>query len=221
MNSYWNIDLESWPRREIFEFYRTFDAPCYNLTVKIAAEPIHAFAESRDESFFLLCLYAILRAANSVPQLRRRLADVGVIEFDRIAALTPIMTESESFHQVWCEYEPDFPAFKARVAPDIERAKRGNPSPLVGRGADFLCASCVPWMHFESIAHAEYGFAQTIPVLTWGKLRDGLIPIGVKFNHCFVDGLHASRFFDAVEHGFAAPETLFDADLVQPEGAQA
>jgi len=212
MNSYRKIDLETWPRREIFAFYRSFDASCYNLTVKVEAEPIQAFAKARGESFFLLCLYAILRAANAVPQLRQRVVEGEVIEFEKIAVMTPVMTESELFRQVWCEYEPDYPAFRERVAPEIERAKRSLPAPFTGHGEDFFCASCVPWMHFESIAQAEYGFHQTIPILAWGKLKNGLIPISVKLNHCFVDGLHASRFFAAVEQGFTAPEMLLKAE---------
>ncbi len=210
MNSYRKIDLETWPRRELFAFYRSFDAPCYNLTVKVEAEPIQAFAKARGESFFLLCLYAILRAANAVPQLRQRIIGGEVVEFEQIAAMTPIMTESEMFRQVWCEYEPDFSTFRDRVAPEVERAKRSLPSPLVEHGEDFLCASCVPWTHFESITQAEYGFHQTIPILTWGKLQDGRIPIGIKLNHCFADGLHVSRFFAAIEQGFTAPETLLN-----------
>ena len=93
MNSYRKIDLETWPRRELFAFYRTFDAPCYNLTVKVEAEPIHTFAKARGESFFLLSLYAILRAANAVPQLRQRIIGGEVIEFEQIAVMTPIMLQ--------------------------------------------------------------------------------------------------------------------------------
>ncbi len=208
MNAYRIIDLESWPRRKLFEFYRAFDAPCFNLTVKVEAEPLLAFAKAHGESFFLLSLYAILRAANHVPEFRRRVLGEEVIEFDRIAVMTPIMTEAESFRQVWCEYAPDYLAFKAEAAPLIEAAKTGVPSPLVEHGEDFLCASCVPWLHFESIVQAEYHFDQTIPILAWGKLKDGTIPVGLKLNHCFVDGLHTACFFAKLEEGFTHPETL-------------
>jgi len=208
MNRCRQIDLENWPRRNLFEFYRKFDAPCFNVTVKVKADPLRAYAKAKGESFFLLCLYAILRAANEVPQIRQRAVDGRPVEFEKIAAMTPVMTPSEMFHQVWCEYEPDFGTFKERVRPDIERAKKSLPAPMEDHGEDMICASCSPWIHFESLTQAEYGFQQTIPVLAWGKLQDGTIPVAVKFSHCFVDGLHCSRFFEQIEHGFTEPETL-------------
>ncbi len=209
MNPYCEIDPACWPRREMFSFYRNFDAPCFTVTVKVGAEPLYVWAKRRHESFFLLALYAILRAANAVPQVRQRvLPDGRIVEFERIAVMTPIMTASEMFHQIWCEYEPDFAAFRDAAAPLVAEAGNGSPAPMEEHGADFLCASCVPWLHFEALNPADYAFSQDIPVLTWGRLEDGRIPVSVKFNHCFVDGLHVGRFFRQLEEGFSCPETL-------------
>jgi chloramphenicol O-acetyltransferase type A len=36
-----------------------------------------------------------------------------------------------------------------------------------------------------------------------------VIPVAGRFNHAFVDGLHASRFFALVEEGFSDPERLW------------
>ena len=62
------------------------------------------------------------------------------------------------------------------------------------------------------MTHAEYYVGAAVPALTWGKLKNGIIPVAGKFNHAFVDGLHASRFFARVEEGFAEPETLWQAE---------
>lgn len=42
-----------------------------------------------------------------------------------------------------------------------------------------------------------------------GKLQNGVIPVAGRFNHAFVDGLHASRFYALVEEGFNDPERLW------------
>lgn len=206
MNEYCKIDLEHWKRKDLFHFYRTFAAPCFNVCVKLKADNLYQYAKGHGESFFLLSLYAILRAANSVPEMRRRVLDDCPVEFQQVAVMTPVMTEHEMFCQVWCEYFDTFGEFKAAIAPKIEAAKTGDPAPMPEHGEDFICASCVPWLHFESIAQAEYHADQTVPILAWGKLENGLIPIGVKLNHCFVDGLHVSRFFENIQHSFADPE---------------
>lgn len=211
MNDYRVIDKAAWPRRELFDFYREFADPCFNVSVALEAEALHTQAKARKESFFLLALYAILRAANAVPQIRHRVLEGDVIvEFAAIAVMTPVMTAREMFCQVWCEYAPTFPEFAAHASPMVEAAKRGEPSPMREHGEDFLCASCLPWLHFTSVTQAEHRFGQAIPILAWGKLRDGKIPVSCKFNHAFVDGLHASRFFAHMAEGFANPDSLWD-----------
>ncbi|MBE6368075.1 MAG: CatA-like O-acetyltransferase [Lentisphaerae bacterium] len=209
MSDYKIIELASWPRKELFEDYQKYAAACYNVSVKISAGRLYDYAKDNDESFFLLSLYAILRAANQVEQLRRRVVDNVPLEFDRIAALTPVLGPDELFYQVWCDYCDTFAEFKATASPKIAAAKLGKALPLGEFSEDFICASCLPWLHFESIAHAEMNFDQTIPILSWGKLENNLIPISIKVNHSLVDGLHISRFFNNIQRSFDHPSVLF------------
>jgi len=203
MNNCRVIDLNTWPRRTLFEFYRKFDSPSFTVSVELDAGYLFAEAKRRGESFFLMALYAILHAANAVPQMRQRIVDGQVVEFDRIAAMTPIMTEQELFRQIWCEDAPTYEEFKAAAAPKVEAAKQEDPAPLSDHGEDFFCASCVPWLHFTSVTQADLSFSQTVPILAWGKMENNLIPISCKFSHCFMDGLHVSRFFHGIEQHFA------------------
>lgn len=217
VNPYKKIDLNSWPRRKLYEFYSAFDSPCFNITVSLDADTIYAYSKSHGESFFLLSLYAILRAANRVPQIKQRVIDGLPVEFEQIAVMTPILTGTELFQQIWCEYAHDFHSFKAAVIPLIEEAKRGAPGPALRHGEDFLCASCLPWLHFDSITQADYEFEQSIPILAWGKLEKGKIPVSVKFNHCFIDGLFAARFFQHIQYFFSNPESLMHREEELPD----
>ena len=119
------------------------------------------------------------------------------------------MTAQEGFRQVWCDNAADFSTFSRAATPSINAAKHTAPAPLIVKGENFFCASCLPWLHFSAITHAEYYVGAAVPALTWGKLKNGIIPVAGKFNHAFVDGLHASRFFARVEEGFAEPDTLW------------
>ena len=209
MNEYCVIELETWPRRKSFEFYRTFANPSYNINVLFEIQPLYKLAKSRGDSFFLLTLYAILRAANEVPQIRQRYIGGQVIEYKQLAVMTPIMTQNEEFQQIWCEYEPDFPQFNAVAKPLVEAAKQGYSGPLTNHGEDYICASCIPWLHFAGATQADLTFDETVPILAWGKMKDGKVPINCRFNHYFVDGLHFSRFFNKIEDSFLYPELLY------------
>lgn len=209
MPSYSAIDMENWPRKALFDFYCAFDNPCYNITVHLAAQSLFSFAKKQKESVFLLALYAILRACNSVPQMRQRIIDGKPVNCERIAAMTPIMTEHELLNQLWCEYQPDFTSFAHELGPKLAAARRGVASLPEQYSEDFICASCVPWMHFSALTQAEYFFGQSVPILAWGKMQGGLVPIACKAHHAFVDGLHISRFFAHIEQSFANPESLY------------
>jgi chloramphenicol O-acetyltransferase type A len=210
MNPYKVIDKNSWPRQNLFEFYQKFASSVFNVTVSVDAYNLYSHAKKQKESFFLMALYAILRAANEVPQMRQRVVDGEVVEFEKIAVMTPILTKHEMFCQIWCEYEATFSLFKANAAPEVEKAKSNMPSPMEDHGEDFFCASCVPWLHFTSTTPADYSFNQMVPVLTWGKMgKDNSVPISCNFNHCLLDGLHVSRFFNKIEQSFANPDSLY------------
>ncbi len=208
MNNYKVIDLESWIRKEHFEYYQSFDSPCFNISVNINAEKIYAFAKSNNHSFFLICLYAIARAANMVPQFKQRVLDGKVIEYEKIAVMTPIMTEHEMFCQAWCEYYDNFLEFKAAAEPKIQQAKHSHPAPMKVDGEDFICASCSPWIHFTGMSQAKYKFSQSIPILAWGKLENGKIPFSIQVDHSFIDGYFVSKFFDQITYAFENPDLL-------------
>jgi chloramphenicol O-acetyltransferase type A len=119
------------------------------------------------------------------------------------------MTAQEGFRQMMCENTPDFTEFTTKVTRQIAEVKNSEAGPMIVKGENFFCASCIPWVHFSSITHAEFHFGAAVPTLTWGKLKNGVIPVACKFNHAFVDGLHASRFFAQLEDNFANPDSLY------------
>lgn len=177
MAHYRIIDTASSPRRDHFTFYRQFANPSFNLCVPIAAQRLYECAKDRRVSFFQLALYALLRAANGVPQLRQRVRNDEVIEYDSLAVMTPVMTVGEGFRQVWCDNAPEFTAFSAAATPKIVAARETSPAPLIVDGEHFICASCLPWLHFTSMTHAEYAVGAAVPALT-GKIAEWRYPGG-------------------------------------------
>lgn len=211
MTTYKVIDREGWSRREHYDFYRKFANPCFNLCVPVEAQRLYEYSRDKNESFFQLALYGILRAANLVPQLKQRTLGNDIIEYSKIDVMTPIMTSHEGFRQILCKNAAHFPDFTIEVTRKIEVAKTTQPAPMIINSENFFCASCLPWVHFSSITHAEFNVGAAVPTLTWGKLKNGKIPVAGKFNHAFVDGLHASHFFTYLEEIFTDPDSLMVA----------
>lgn len=80
------------PRKDHFDFYRGFANPSFNLCVPVEAQRLYECAKDRGVSFFQLALFALVRAANEVPQLKQRLLGDDIIEYDQLAVMTPVMT---------------------------------------------------------------------------------------------------------------------------------
>ena len=75
------IDMASDPRCGQFAYFRKMDFPFAGITAEIDITDF--MARKGHRPFFLSFLYAVTRAANAVPQLRRRIFEGGtVVEFD-------------------------------------------------------------------------------------------------------------------------------------------
>ena len=72
------IDIDTWERRDNYGFFRTFLNSWYSVTTEIDCTEASAAAKQSGHSFFLYYLYAVLRSANEVDELRSCLYGNGV-----------------------------------------------------------------------------------------------------------------------------------------------
>lgn len=207
------IPLATWGRAALFRSFRAFEDPCFTVSVELNILPLRRLAKARGDSFFLLALFAISEAYNAVPEMRMRFAgDDAVAEYAVAHPSAPLMTaDGENYLQVTLPYAPTFAEFAHAAAPVVEAVRRGNASgqALEGDVPNCFCASCVPWISAAGYVPATYMKNQDIHVLTWfGMTPAGTTLLNCRFNHCFTDGLHVSRFFSRVAENFARPERL-------------
>ena len=71
------VDIETWERKDNFNFFRNFLNPCITITSEVECTAAKEKAKKNGQSFFIHYLYAILRAANEIKELRFRVDDEG------------------------------------------------------------------------------------------------------------------------------------------------
>ena len=135
------IDMTSDPRCGQFAYFRQMAYPFAGITAEIDITDFMACKGQRP--FFLSFLYAVTRAANAVPQLRRRILEDGtVVEFDWCPPSYTAMKPDGVY--VYCTVEGDLPydAFIAlgqcRQREVLERGtltEDGDVAPLLPAGA--------------------------------------------------------------------------------------
>ena len=60
------IDMQNWPRREIFEFFSQTRRPFYSLCLSVDVSKAYRFAKSRGLSFYYCMTWLVTQAVNRV-----------------------------------------------------------------------------------------------------------------------------------------------------------
>lgn len=107
------IDIENWERKENFNFFRHFQNPQLSITSEVECGGARQRAKAAGQSFFLHYLYAVLHAANEIPEFRYRIDPDGrVVLYDTIDMLSPIkIKENGKFFTTRFPYHNDFDTF--------------------------------------------------------------------------------------------------------------
>ena len=123
------VDIETWERRDNYNFFRGFVNSWYSIATEIDCTEASAAARASGHSFFLYYLYAVVRSANEVPELRYRTDKNGQVIFhDEVDIISPIAVPGKTFYTVRIPYHEDFKRFYAEAYELITNIPEdGNP----------------------------------------------------------------------------------------------
>lgn len=198
------IDFQTWPRYAHYQLFRGFDHPHYSLGVHMDVSTFYPLVKAKGISLTAAIVYVITRAANQVPELRQRMRGETVVEHEVVHPSITVLAADDLFGFCYIEYAPEFARF-ARRAVAAMAAVRQNPTLKDETGRDdLLFMTALPWVAFTSFTHPmNLQAGDSIPRFAWGKIfEEGgkwKLPLGLQAHHALVDGLHMSRFFEAVQ----------------------
>ncbi|MDE2370118.1 MAG: hypothetical protein KGN16_14205 [Burkholderiales bacterium] len=206
------LDIDAWPRRAAFEFFRHFDKPYFSVCTRVDAAALKAHAACVDAgSFSLACHYVALRLANEIEAFRYRLESGRVRIHERVDGGGTVLRDDDSFGFVYLPYEREYSTFARRGAAAVAAAR--------ARGAAFeprldetalIHFTTLPWVHFSSFSHARnWGREDSVPKIAFGRAeRDGerlWLPLSIEVHHGLMDGLDLGRYVLAFEAALRDP----------------
>ncbi|HEX6189273.1 MAG TPA: chloramphenicol acetyltransferase [Pyrinomonadaceae bacterium] len=208
------LDLETWPRRDLFEFYRQFDKPYFNVCTRLdVTNLLIALSERKHISVSLAYHYFALRTANEIEPFRYRLRDGKVVVLEVIHGGTTILLPDESFGLAYFHYDPDFATFYEGASHAVTDALgRGGGLKLEETDDDRLHFTTLPWISFTSFSHARnWKREESATKIAFGKFSkdDGRtwLPISVEVHHALMDGLHVGRFLEQMQEALLSPDS--------------
>lgn len=209
--AYRKINLETWPRREHFQYYRNIVVCGYSLTARVDVTEALDFARRTGKRFYGCLLYAAACSVNEMDEMRMMVTpegDPGIWDVVH-PNFTVFHEDDKSFSDLWTEYRPDFPDFYQGFEEVLtlyggNHGIKGRP----GQPGNFFCASCVPWLDYTGYATHSAGAPALFPILTFGRYtpEDGryTLPVTLTISHAAADGYHASQLFQKLSQNFQA-----------------
>ena len=191
------IDMEHNPRRDHFNYFKNFYDPSVGMTVQCDITPL---ADRRP--FFLHLFYCATWAANSVPELRRRIIGDQVVEYDFCAGSHTVALPDETY--CYCELECDKPLSEfLPYANERVAYVKAHPSIEEHEPERLFFISSAPWVSFSGLKLPVANPPHTNPQITFGKAYwqgdKYLLPVSLTVHHALCDGLHMAKFFEAFE----------------------
>ncbi|MBR6501015.1 MAG: chloramphenicol acetyltransferase [Firmicutes bacterium] len=167
------IDMETWPRREHYEYYKNLVKTSYNLTANVDISRLLFRCNETKQRFYPTFVYAITKAVNEIKELRMALDKDGNLGwYDYLnPSYTIFHKDDETFSDVWSPWEEDFKTFYDGMIQDMEtfkdvkgiKAKPDKPD-------HFLPVSNSPWTTFTGYACDTFQPSPLLfPVITFGR----------------------------------------------------
>ena len=207
------LDLDAWPRRDAFDFFRAFDKPFFNVCVRVDVSRLkQAVADTCAGSLTLAYYFIALRLANLNEPFRLRIEGQRVRVHPAVGGSTTVLRDDASLGFADFDDQPTFAAFASHTAASIEASRNGH-APFEPKPEAQACIhfTTLPWLHFTSFSHARnWGREDSIPKLAFGRIdSDGArawMPLSVEVHHALMDGLHVGQFVQAFEAALLEPE---------------
>ena len=206
------IDLKTWERRALFEFFNGFSEPYHGVCLRIDCTETFRYAKDHGLSVFLSLMHRSLVAAHQVENFRTRVVDGSVWIFDTIHGGSAVGRPNGTIGFARHPYRQDLVEFVRESSAEIDRIKDRQDLERHSE-QNLIRYSVQPWFDFTSISHAtDTARRDSAPKITFGKITETggrrTMPVSIHVHHGLADGSHVAQFVEHFERFLAAPYSV-------------
>ncbi|MDN0034005.1 CatA-like O-acetyltransferase [Oscillibacter valericigenes] len=199
------IDLQSWPRGQLFYYFSKMAPTGYSMTVNVDVTELRRATKEAEIKFFPVYLWLVTKNLNQQKEFKVAECD-GVLGY--YDALTPLYAsfheDDHTFSLMWTEYQERFLDFYGLYLANQQQFGNAHGvlcQPQTPPPANAYTVSCLPWMQFQHFAvHSYENKPYYFPSVEAGKFfeRDGrtFMPLSLTCHHATTDGWHVNRFLE-------------------------
>lgn len=197
------IDMNTWKRKEIYDFFSKISNPFYMISFTIDVTEIKMFTKRNNCSFYYALIFLCTKAMSCIENFQYVCIDNKVYLIDeRIPSFTDRKHDSEYFHITNVPTGNDIIEFCKR-AREIS-GKQESFIDLSQENNNLVYFSCFPTLRLTALTN-EFDIlnsnhpSDNVPRIAWGKYEnrnDRLeLTISLEVNHRFIDGVHIEKFY--------------------------
>lgn len=200
------IDIESWNRKEHFEFFSKMQSPFFGFTTEVDCTKAYDDAKEQGHSFYAVYLHKSMIAINTVDELKLRIVDGKVVLYNEVHVGGTIGRTDGTFGFSFFHYSEDFEIFNKELQKEIKSVQS---STGLGISNDVLPINhirhtTIPWKSFSAMLHpTNFDPKECIPKITFGKfnIREGkkYLPVSIEAHHGLADGIHLAKYVEEFE----------------------
>lgn len=203
------LDMENYKRKNHFEYFNSLAYPYVGMTVNVDITVLLEMVKAKKLPFFLTFCYYVAKAANEVPELKQRIVEGKIIEYDSCRTSHTVAMEDGTY--CYCNLDGNMPFedYIPYAAGEQEAAKRKNTiEEEKGETYDMFFISTLPWVSYTSLIQPVPMPADSNPRITWGKYFEQggrvLLPVSLLAHHALVDGKHIADFYRLLDSYIAS-----------------
>ena len=203
------IDLQTWPRAQMFYYFSQMAPTGYSMTVNIDVTSLHKTVKTAQLKFFPSYLWLITKNLNNQTEFKIAKKEEVLGYYD---TLTPLYAsfhdDDKTFSLMWTDFNDDFHTFYENYIDNQKQYSTNHgvlTQPLTPPPENSYTVSCIPWVTFDHFAiHSYENKPYYFPSVEAGKLfqQDGRIrmPLSLTCHHATTDGYHISQFLNQLNN---------------------
>ncbi|HOJ78611.1 MAG TPA: chloramphenicol acetyltransferase [Bacillota bacterium] len=199
------IDLNTWKRKEHFNFFYRMDYPQFNICANIDVTKFLDFVKTKRLSFYYAMIYLTTQVVNEIINFRYRIREGQVVLHDKIhPSFTDMGKEDDLFRIVTVELSDDLFEFVRNAESKSQNQKEFFSFEDHVDRDDLIYITCIPWVSFTHLSHTiSLNRDDSVPRISWGKYYSQtnriLLPFSVQVHHALVDGVHVGEYFTRLQ----------------------
>lgn len=202
------IDLQTWPRGQMFYYFTKMAPTGYSLTVNLDVTSLHEITKKSNIKFFPTYLWLVTKNINKQVEFKVAEQD-GILGY--YDSLTPLYAtfhdDDKTFSLMWTKYSEGFFNFYNDYLYNQKLYSNNHgvlSQPQTPPPENAYTVSCVPWVNFTHFSvHNFDNKPYYFPSIEAGKFESQngklVMPLSLTCHHGTTDGYHIHVFLEDLQ----------------------